>query len=467
MRRSLVIAGTALSAAALSSAPAGAQGSAVITHGSCATAMGAAGVASPCTDGSAILFNPGALANHGSVISGGAALITTEGKFTYDNTGQTVVRESETVPVPSAYAAFRLTDRIAAGVGVFAPYGLGVEWPMDFEGRFVSYDTKLTNIYVQPTVAFRVNDRISVGVGVDYVRGDIEINQRADLSRVPVPGQPFTFAALGIPDGTDFADVKLEGEATTWTFHVGGTAKITDRLSLGARYLHGAKLEYEGTADFTQVPTGLTLAANNPLMLPAGTPVDAVVAPRFAEGQALGDQTVFTELELPSQLVVGLAYQATPRVKLLFDFQRTGWESFGTSPIDFGGAGGDTVLILDYQNAHTFRFGTDFAATDALDLRFGFIFNTAAERAASVSPLLPEAERNYLTAGLGYRLPMGLRFDAAYQYIDQSDRRGRVRGRDSLDQGPGDLNMGVYSVDAHILSATVAWHFGGNRDGAR
>jgi long-chain fatty acid transport protein len=461
MRRSLVIAGTALTSAALWSAPAGAQGSAVITHGSCATAMGAAGVASPCDDGSAVLFNPAALANHGSVVSGGAALITTEGTFTYDRTGQRVVREAETVPVPSAYASFRVGERFAAGVGVFAPYGLGVEWPLDFEGRYVSYDTQLTNIYVQPTVAFRINDRFSVGVGVDYVKGDIEINQRADLSRVPVPGQPFTFASLGIPDATDFADVKLEGDANTWTFHLGGTAKVTDRLSLGVRYLHGAKLEYDGTATFTQVPTGLTLAAGNPLGLPAGTPVDALVAPRFEAGQALGDQAVFTELELPSQLVVGLAYQATPKVKLLFDFQRTGWESFGTSPIDFGEAGGDTVLILDYQNAHTFRFGTDIRATDALNLRAGFIFNTAAERAASVSPLLPEAERNYLTAGLGYRLPMGLRFDAAYQYIDQSDRRGRVRGRDRLTQGPSDLNVGVYSVKAHILSATVAWHFGG------
>ena len=462
MRRSLVIASAALTAAVLSPASVAAQGSAVITHGSCATSMGAAGVASPCDDGSAILFNPGALATQGSVISAGAALITTEGSFTYDYTGQTVHRESETTPVPSAYAAFRIGEQWAAGIGVFAPYGLGVEWPLEFEGRYVSYDTQLKNIYIQPTVSYRINDRFSVGAGVDYVRGDIEINQRADLSRVIVPGQSFSFAALGIPDATDFADIKLEGEATSWTFHLGGTAKITDKLNLGVRYLHGVTLEYDGTATFEQVPTGLILAAGNPLGLPAGTPVDNVVGPRFADGQTLGDQGVATELELPSQLVVGLAYQATPRVKLLFDFQRTGWDSFGTSPIDFLDAGADTVLILDYQNAHTFRFGTDFAATDALDLRFGFIFNTAAERAASVSPLLPEAERNYLTAGLGYRLPMGLRLDAAYQYIDQSDRRGRVRGRDRLTQGPNDLNVGVYSVNAHILSATVAWHFGGN-----
>jgi len=82
--------------------------------------------------------------------------------------------------------------------------------------------------------------------------------------------------------------------------------------------------------------------------------------------------------------------------------------------------------------------------------------------AASVSPLLPEAERNYLTAGLGYRAgPLAL--DLGYQHIHQSDRRGRTRGRTSFAQTPQQLNVGVYHVDAHVLNATLAYHFGGRR----
>src|SRR5690606_25018991 len=121
-----------------------------------------------------------------------------------------------------------------------------------------------------------------------------------------------------------------------------------------------------------------------------------------------------------------------------------------------------TELVLDYRNTHTFLVGAEYAAAEDLDLRAGWRFNTAAEKAASVSPFLPEADRNYYTAGLGYDLGRGLRVDLAYQAIVQADRRGRVRSR-TLEQNAGDVNVGVYSNDAHAFSASVSYSFGGDR----
>jgi long-chain fatty acid transport protein len=460
MRRSLVIAGTALATAALSSVHAHAQGSAVMTHGSCATALGAAGVASPCDDGSAILFNPAGLANQGSVVSGGVTGITTGGEFTYDVTGTKFKREQGTKAVPWGYASVRAGSRLAFGVGGFAPYGLGVDWPIGFEGRYVSYDTELKNIYIQPTVALRLTPRLSVGGGVDIVRASIRIHQRVDLATTPTTTAGVTFGNLGFSSGTDFADALLEGDGSAVTFNVGAQAKLNDKWNLGVRYLHSAKIDYDGTADFSQISTGIVLPGGNPLGLPAGTPLDAVLAGQFAAGGRLVDQNLSTSLTLPSQLVVGLAWHPVPSLKLLGDYQRTGWESFDSAQIEFKNGGPSSPLILDYQNTNTYRFGADFAATQALNLRAGFIFNTAAEKAASVSPLLPEGERNYLTAGLGYRAgPLAL--DLGYQHIHQSDRRGRVRSRTSTAQGP-EINTGVYHVNAHVLNATLAIHFGGH-----
>jgi long-chain fatty acid transport protein len=460
MRRSLVIAGTALAAAALPAVPAFAQGSGVMTHGSCATALGAAGVGSPCHDGSAILFNPAGLVNHGSVLSGGLTQITTGGKFVYDYTGNTVTREDESKNVPWGYASLRLGDRVAVGVGGFAPYGLGVSWPMDFEGRYVSYDTELKNIYIQPTVAFRVHPRFAVGAGLDVVRASIKINQRVDLATTATTTPGVTFGNLGIASGTDFANAHLEGDGNAITFNVGATAKLTDRVDLGVRYMHRAKVDYDGDAVFTQVPTGITLAGGNPFGVPAGTSLDAIVAPQFTTGGKLVNQSLSTQLTLPSQLVVGIAARPVESVRLLADFQRTGWASFDSAQIAFSDGGPSGPLILDYQNTNTFRFGADWSATDALNLRGGFIYNTAAEKAASVSPLLPEGERNYLTAGLGYAFgPLTL--DLGYQHIHQSDRRGRTRSRTSFAQTPAQLNQGVYRVHAHVLNATLSFHPGG------
>lgn len=468
MRRSLVLATAA--AAALAGGPLHAQGSAVMTHSSCATAQGAAGVAAPCEDGSAILFNPAGLAGSPSLVTLGWTGITAGGSFTYDRTGETVDRRSSTTSVPFGYAAYRFTPRLTAGIGVFAPYGLGIDWPVcgvaetgagtctgtNFEGRFVSYDASLTNIYVQPTVGFQATRWLSVGAGFDYVRGDIEINQRVDLAGVPLPGAPqgTTFGTVGVRPGTDFADASIGGSGTGYGFHLGALARMSPRFSVGARYLSQVEVDYEGDAAFTQIATGV--------LLPNGVPVDALLAAQFATGAALGAQGVRTGLTLPPQFVVGVGFGATDRVRLVGDYQWTGWSTFDEAPIDFE-TGADETLVLDYQDAHTFRLGGELAATDALALRAGFIYNTAAERDFSVSPLLPEAERNYYSLGLGYRLTRGLGIDVGYQLIDQSDRRGRVRGR-----APGlteaeleALNVGAYTADAHVLNVTLSYRFGG------
>lgn len=471
MIRSLVVAGAALS---LTAASAHAQGSAVQTHSSCATAMGAAGVARPCEDGSAILFNPAAIASQPSVVGLGWTGIRTGGSFTYDITGEKIERDRSTSSVPFGFASLRLGRRFAAGIGAFNPYGLTSEWPVcdvetprcegvNFEGRYVGYRTQLKNIFIQPTVAFQATPWLSVGAGLDVVMASLDINQRADLATLTVPGQAFTFGNLGVPSGTDFADVKLSGDGTGITFNVGATARVNEKVSLGVRYMHRTEIDYDGTADFTPVATGLTLGAGNPLGGPPGQQVDVLLASQFATG-ALVDGDIATTLRLPAQLVLGAAFHPMERLTLLADYQWTSWEDFDQATIDFSNASSpDQVLILDYRNTNTFRFGGEFGATDALALRAGFIFNTAAENAASVSPLLPEAERNYYSAGIGYRLPAGLGIDLGYQYIDQADRRGRVRGRSSLSQTAEQLNVGVYHADASVFNVTLSYRFGGSR----
>lgn len=478
MRRRLLCAAGTLLAALAHAGPVQAQGSNVMQHTACATARAAAGAAEPCDDGSAVLFNPAALANQQSVLGLAVTAIGTSGGFTFD-TGEEVERDLSFTPVPAGFLNYRVSDRLAAAIGFFAPFGLGVDWPVcpvdnprgcevNFEGRYVGYDNQLRNVFIQPTVAYQVTPAISIGAGLDVVLSSIEINQRADLATVPtgaanpLAGRPMIFGDLGIPLGTDFADVRLAGEGTGFTFNVGAQARLTDQISLGARYIHSTEVDLDGDAEFTPVSTGLALAAGNPLGLPAGTGVDQLVAGQFTSG-ALQNQGLSTSLTLPRMLTVGAAFTPMESLRFMADYQFTGWSSFDVARIDFAGTGVDTDLVLDYQDTHTYLLAGEFGAREGLLLRAGFRYNTAAEREASVSPLLPEAERNYYTLGLGYRLTNSLGIDLGYQYVDQSDRRGRVRGRTSLDQTAEQLNVGVYSVEGHVLSGTLSYRFGARR----
>ena len=478
MTRRLTIAGIALALSG-SGAAAHAQGSAVMTHGSCAVGIGAAGVAAPCDDGSAVLFSPAALAFQPNLISAGVTAIRSPGRFTFDRGGGAIDRTVRTTWTPYGYLNYNINERLSAAAGVFAPYGLGITWPETFEGRYVSYDSRHTNYYLQPTLAYAVTPRISVGAGFDVIFSNLEIRQRLDLAGVPLPEQPIagrtlTYGSIGIPVGTDFAGLRLTGRGTGISFHLAALARIGNMVSVGARYLHSSRVRLKGDADFSPVLTNITLPAGNPLSAPGNpfgfttgsvVPLDPFLFEQFITGGPLEDQDITTRVELPAQLVVGVAVTPTPAFRVMGDYQWTGWESFDQVKIDFSGGAPQNDIILNYQNASTFRAGLQYEASPRWTLRTGYVFNTSAQPDFSVSPLLPEAERNYYSAGVGWKLRPNLRIDAAYQYIDQSARRGRVRGRtaDMTEADLAALDVGVYSTSSHVLSATLAYQFGADR----
>lgn len=458
----------ALSLAFLLPDAARAQGFGVFEQGTCMMGRGGTGVAETCDDGSSIYFNPAGLTGTpGWTVSGGATVIFVGGDFTADRTGETTELQNDPIPVPHLYARYGINDRWAAGVGVFVPYGLGTEWPSeDFEGRFLGYSNSLESIYIQPTVAYQVNDRVSIGAGLDVVIGGVELNQHLDLAQQTVPSDQLppgtTFGALGIPFHTAFADAQLEASGATGIgANFGVQAQATDWLRLGVRYTLPVTLEYEGEATFTQLQTGLVLPEDNPFGVPGGTPVDALVAPQFESGGLLADQSVETEITMPGQLLLGLSAQATPKLKLLADYQWTQWSSFDVLPLDFENDALDTEQVENYNDTHALRLGAEYAVNGAWTARAGFLTHGPAAPDETVTPLLPEGYRNEITAGLGWQPSPLLEVNVAYQYIAQNDRRGRVRDvlPGESDPSAEELNSGVYSFGAHLIGTTITLHF--------
>src|SRR5690349_13323565 len=261
----------------------GAQGFGIYEQGTCAMGRAGAGVAAPCSDGSAMFFNPAGLAGlAGGRITIGTTLLDVQGGFTDDLFQQTTKLDDPLLAVPQAYISYAATPKLGIGVGLFAPYGLETKWPTAFDGRFAGYNNILKSVYIQPTLAYRLSPQLSLGGGLDIVLGKVELNQRLDLADapVPLPGLPpgTRFGQFGIPPGTDFADAHLEASKTTVAAHFGAIFRANDRLSFGANFLTQAKFDYSGTATFAQVPTNIVVPADltvGALTIPAGTPVDA------------------------------------------------------------------------------------------------------------------------------------------------------------------------------------------------
>ncbi|MGH7471427.1 MAG: OmpP1/FadL family transporter [Longimicrobiales bacterium] len=433
-----------------------AQGVSVFAHGGCALARAGTGTADPCRGGSSVFYNPAALAVQPGAASVGLLTVFTHSQFAYDSSGARVDSDHPTGWVPSAWFAAR-AGRLGFGLGFWAPYGLSTAWPRSFEGRFVGYDNSLVGLYIQPTLAVElVPDRFAVGAGLTFVQGSVRIRRRVDLATTNVPGTTLPFSALGIPKGTDFVDADLDVDDFAVTFNAGVHVKASDRWWLGVRYLHAAHLDLSGSSRFTQIPTGVLLPPGNPLGLPAGTPLDAVLATQFAPGGVLSDQRLQTEITLPNQLVAGVRFQAASNIRLLLDYQWTRWSHFAEAQLDFTRAPTDT-LFLDFRNTSTIRLGADYDVNERWIVRAGGLYNDAASPVSAVTPLLAEGQRVTVAAGIGYRVSDRFSADAGLEAVFQEDRPGSVRPRVSRSQSSDSLAVGVYSGSAFVLGLTMSY----------
>jgi len=449
-------------ASSLVAAPLAAQGFGVYEHNACA--MGRAGVtaASPCADGSAIFFSPAGLAGlSGTRLTGGVTAIAAKGGFTDDFLNHTTDLDNPVIPVPNFYFTHQLNPKLTVGLGAYAPYGLETKWPTaQFEGRFLAYNTDVRSIYIQPTIGVQVSPTLKIGIGAAYITSHLKLRQRADLSTRAIPaalavpaGLPAgtTFGMVGVPNLTDFADATLDASGSGIAFNFGAIVKVNDAISIGGHWLTRKHIKYDGDAVFEQVPTNLVLpVAIGPL--PAGTPVDAVLAPQFGAGAPLANGPVSTEIVMPPQGSLGFAWKVNEKLDLMADWQYVVWGWFSDVDIDFANATTpDLALHPSNKDTHGFRFGTEYSYSPKVQLRAGYLYHGASSPDNFVTPLLPEGPRNEFTIGAGVALSPKLHADLAYQYIKQNDRRGTV----NLAAG----NTGLYQFSANLFGVGLAYTF--------
>jgi long-chain fatty acid transport protein len=415
-----------------------------------------AGVAEPCADASAIYVNPAGLAGQtGMIVSGGSSVISGSEAFTSDSS-VTTDADNPLGVAPHGYFQQGINEKLAWGVGVYAPYGLRVRWPLDFGGRFVSFDSSLSTLYVQPTIAYAPTPRFSVGAGLTIARSSVDLKRREDLARVPLPVAPgLTFGAL-VNDHTDFEETTLSASGATGIgANLGAIVSVHDRVRVGARYLTQVSLEYDGTAEFVPIGQGIRVTKPNPLGLPVGTPLDPFVSQIQA---SLQDQSATTELTMPAQFLVGLSVHVADRVKLFGDYQWVGWSEFDTVTLDFSQPlPPDEDLVQNYRDTNAVLVGAEVDVRPAFRLRGGYFYNEAAAPDETVTPLLPDASRTHISAGFGWNPRSWLTIDAAYMFIRHADRRGRI-----VNPPPGTLpsvalNSGVYRARADLFAITLVF----------
>lgn len=380
-----------------------AAGIAIDTQGGRATGMGSTGVASS-KDASSIYFNAaGILGVNRLDAQLGDSLIL--GTLNFTPEGGSEQTQNPLSPPPHAYFVYKFSPQVAAGVGVFVPYGAVSFWPDDFTGRFIAKSSRVTSADINPTVAFAPLDWLRLGAGVQLVYGSLNITRR-----LPFPG--------GLPEGT------LELTGTDWGFgyNVGVQADVVPRLlTVGAHYRSEVNMTLAGDADFQDVP-----APAVPLTPP--------------------DQEFELDLTLPASVGLGVAITPMEKLTLAVDANWVQWSSLQQLLFEFQTTSAlNQPAVKDWHSRVNVRVGGEYKATDALAVRAGFVYDPAATPEETLGPDLPDFDRLKFSLGAGYAFS-AFRADLGYQLVLIRDQRS------TLPALPG-----TYNGMAHILGLTLGY----------
>ena len=405
-------------------------------QGAKATAMGGAFVAT-ADDPSAIFYNVAGLAQqrHTTVMAGGTG-INFSNEFTGDpndafTSGATGHYRGHTFVPPNAYFIMPIGTNITVGVGVFTPFGLRTNWADPWLGRFVSRDANIKTLSVEPAVAWQTGDgRIAVGLGAEYRRAHVILASNSTFPAGTVNVNPFTGRFV------DIASAYLASDwDNAWGWNAGVLFKPSPTWRIGASYRAPIDIDFKGNVTITQISTG------NPQL-------DAQIAPLLPPSQP-----VATTINFPSIANIGIATTAIPNWDLEFDVVHTGWSRFKQLKVDFvttPSAG--FTRHENWDNANSYRFGANRTVNANWDVRFGLLYDQTPQPTDNVSPLLPDADRQGASFGIGWH--------SGPWMFDATEFALHFKKRSTMGISSTEVKFnGTYNTDANLVSMNFGYRF--------
>jgi len=328
-------------------------------------------------DETAVFFNPGAVSmlTSNSVSAGISPLFL---KTAFQQTGSftTEHNESEVGTPIMAYGVWGpKSGKYKLGLGVYTPFGGLTNWGENWSGQYALTSLDLKAIFIQPTISVKLTDNLGIGAGFVYNTGRVDLQRR-----IPVAN------ANGEPGS---ARLKGSGEGYGWN---AGIYYNTDfGLSIGITHRSKVVTELKDGDAIFDVPA--SLASTFP--------------------------TKFnSELPLPATTTVGFGYVINPKVLLALDVNYVHWSVYKNLSFDYDNNTRiqDTNSPRNYDDGGAIRLGGQYQHTEKLALRAGIGYALTPVGDDYVTPETPDANRIFLSAGVGYNINNKFGIDASFLY---------------------------------------------------
>ena len=384
----------------MAATPSSASGFALFTTG--ATELAQCDSVIAHTEGPASNFyNPALLpALSGTQIEMGTIMLKPAIDFKSDLTGQKTSSRSNYFFPSSLLISHKIDDRFSVGLGVYSTFGLGNEWPDDWEGKYIVTYSKLKTYNINPNLAWKVSNSFTLAWGLDILLGDITLEQKVSLP----------------PD----AKQKIKGEGDGYGYNLGMLYKVSEDLVFGMSYRSGITLEIEG--DYSLAIAGLKTG-------------------------------VKTDLDLPAQIFAGISYKPSENILLEIGGKWEEWSSYkdlklkANLPIFLGS---DTITMpKDWKNVFGFNIGIKYNIDSTLSISAGYLHEGNPVPSDTFEPSVPVSDRNDYSVGIQKtfnKYKIGLSY--LYDRYDSRHKNNNV--------GSGSAN-GKYEQDIHMIGLSISY----------
>ncbi|MGO9985543.1 MAG: OmpP1/FadL family transporter [Rhodomicrobium sp.] len=295
--------------------------------------------------------------------------------------------------VPASYWTLQLTDRLYAGLGLNAPFGLVTKPDNTWAGSPLATTTKVFSLDANPTVAYKITPTLTVGAGVQIEYFEIKLEHGALDSPLtaPFPVSPSRNYQADDTSVGATAGVLWDPMPGT-TLGLGYRSSVTENVSglySTSAFLNPFSPSFPGAGSF--VP-----------------PVNAIATGKIT---------------LPDSMTFSFRQAITPQLTALGTVEWTNWSHVGNISATGAGCPGGVceTLNLNYKDSWFYSIGAEYAYSPVLTLRTGVGYDSAPIDNSNRDILLPDADRIYLSFGATYKWSDKLSFNVAYSHLFFSD----------------------------------------------
>jgi long-chain fatty acid transport protein len=348
---------------------------------------------------SAIYYNPAGITQLEGQNVRAVAYFASPGYEYESPSGASASASSDIQVVPGFFYTFSEKELpLSFGLGVYAPYGLSLDWGQNTPFRTVAEKGQLRYISINPVVAWQVLPHLSLAAGPTFNYSDAKFQR--GIGFMPVD------------------EFKLDGSGWGYGFNAGALWEPHKMWAVGLNYRSTTTVDYSGSTE---------LLPYLPVTLPSSA-----------------------SIKFPQYIVGGVSFRPTDKWNFEVDVDWTDWEQANNIPIS-AATMPEQVWPLNYRSSFMYEFGVTRQLSKGYFVSMGYIYSENSSPDQTFNPIIPDTDLHLGSVGFGHK---GRNWDwaAAYHF-------GYNSGREVKNDIAFPTAEGTYKVLNHCFSLAATFKF--------